>query len=362
MQYLVPLLVLVLVRCNQIEYPVNFLSKYGYLEMDEAGVQVLDNETVTDAIIQFQQTFNLHVDGCLNLETVKQMNSERCGVADYMPYTLHTTKRSGNRLQWDFPRASHNMIEMARKAFNIWSRYTNIDFGRSFVRTNITIQFHRKKHSNTRHNRHQPCWRDFDGPGRDLAHAEFPRKDTTHVEIDLDSSEQWCPYSNIRGEGDVSLYQVLVHEIGHTLGLMHSNDEASVMYPAYKYNNIFNTELSGDDIDGIRELYGARVPSPTDIIPSTTSMRLMDTHSPHSIPPSDAASTPSADTPTTSPSDTSNTPTILDTTSSPPPPVLTTNIPPVLTTNIPPATSSEKTRAVMMRVKQFMKDILDIQF
>ncbi len=51
---------------------------------------------------------------------------------------------------------------------------------------------------------------------------------------------------------DVSLYQVALHEIGHALGLDHTTDPYTVMYP---YVSPLNTDLAPGDIYGINALY-----------------------------------------------------------------------------------------------------------
>ena len=48
-----------------------------------------------------------------------------------------------------------------------------------------------------------------------------------------------------------------LHEIGHILGLEHSDDENSVMWPYFNKNH---TSLQEDDIKGIQALYGKRQP------------------------------------------------------------------------------------------------------
>ena len=49
---------------------------------------------------------------------------------------------------------------------------------------------------------------------------------------------------------------VAVHEFGHSLGLEHSSVRESIMYPWYKGYQGPNIELTQDDIQGIRALYG----------------------------------------------------------------------------------------------------------
>ena len=52
-----------------------------------------------------------------------------------------------------------------------------------------------------------------------------------------------------------NLFNTVTHEIGHTLGLEHSNDRDAVMYPYIKpYDPGF--QLGRDDIQRIIDLYG----------------------------------------------------------------------------------------------------------
>ena len=53
------------------------------------------------------------------------------------------------------------------------------------------------------------------------------------------------------------LYSVMLHEAGHTLGLDHSDDPASPMYP--RFNNT-KSSLTPADVTDIRALYGPRRP------------------------------------------------------------------------------------------------------
>ncbi len=56
---------------------------------------------------------------------------------------------------------------------------------------------------------------------------------------------------------DEAFYEIVLHEIGHALGLGHSEFEASVMYPQVNGYN-FKGFLATDDLLGIAELYGTR--------------------------------------------------------------------------------------------------------
>jgi hypothetical protein len=63
--------------------------------------------------------------------------------------------------------------------------------------------------------------------------------------------------SNYKFDGSYNLHTTLLHEAGHTLGLGHSTDPNSPMYPVF---NNTKTDLTMSDIAALQQLYGARLP------------------------------------------------------------------------------------------------------
>ena len=91
----------------------------------------------------------------------------------------------------------------------------------------------------------------FDGPGDVLAHASFPNPyDKSQVFLHFDDDEHWVD-SEVQ---NVDLETVAAHEIGHTLGLAHSDDPTALMYPSYSGPH---RSLDQDDIAGVQSIYGA---------------------------------------------------------------------------------------------------------
>ena len=98
----------------------------------------------------------------------------------------------------------------------------------------------------------------FDGPSGVLAHGFYPpvNGDTAAGDIHFDSAENWK--LDWGGPG-FNIYQVLTHELGHALGLAHSDVPNSLMNPFYTEAFI---GPQADDIAGMQYIYGP-VPEPS---------------------------------------------------------------------------------------------------
>lgn len=150
-----------------------------------------------------------------------------------------------------------NEQELIQQAFGLWAAQTPLTFTETTDEdaANIIVGWASGEHGDG-----DP----FDGPGDVLAHASFPNPyDDRQVFLHFDDDERWVD-SNTR---NVDLLTVAAHEIGHTLGLAHSSDPNSLMFPSYDGPRRF---LGDDDIAGIQDLYGVGSnPQPAPSIPGS---------------------------------------------------------------------------------------------
>ncbi|XP_050516385.1 matrix metalloproteinase-18-like [Diabrotica virgifera virgifera] len=231
---------------------MRFFHQYGYIE----NGSIADFNTT---LLHFQERYNLYVDGTLNDDTIALMQKPRCQTGEN-DYSL-TGKWYKHNLRWYFPQAdrAHHIIQIVERAFKMWEDVSNLHFSRVTLPVptpDITITAVKGKHyfrSNCMGNRE--CGQQFDGRGGKLAHAYFALINDTCVEIHVDLDEKWSYNVNDTDYDSANLFMVILHEIGHSLGLSHSNDKNAVMYPWYSHKLLTITQ---DDINGMEALYGRK--------------------------------------------------------------------------------------------------------
>lgn len=178
------------------------------------------------------------------------------------------------------------------RAFHEWAKYVELSFlpvaGINYSRT-INVLFASGSHGDM-----YP----FDGPGRVLAHTFYPSPPNPEPiagDLHLEDDELWTLDPN-QSLPAVDVFSVVLHELGHALGLGHSDIPGSVMYPYYRTA----TGLTAEDIRAIRELYAARTASekpppssgapPADPPPASPDPLVITLQSPSTLPYTTTAS------------------------------------------------------------------------
>uniref|UniRef100_A0A8D0BZ65 Peptidase metallopeptidase domain-containing protein n=1 Tax=Salvator merianae TaxID=96440 RepID=A0A8D0BZ65_SALMN len=229
---------------------LKYLDKYYSPDVDDGEILQFKNQddvSMTEKLKEMQRFFGLQETGKADAETLAVMKKPRCGVPDLQPFIL----TEGN-LKWPRNNITYRIVnytpdlqksevdQAIQKAFSVWSKASTLTFKRlSSGVADIMISFKRGDHGDN-----SP----FYGPNEILAHA-FPPGDRDGGDIHFDEDELWT----MKGR---NLFLVAAHEIGHSLGLAHSNDQGALMYPTYSYIEPHLFQLPQDDINGIQTIYG----------------------------------------------------------------------------------------------------------
>uniref|UniRef100_A0A3B4AXA8 Peptidase metallopeptidase domain-containing protein n=1 Tax=Periophthalmus magnuspinnatus TaxID=409849 RepID=A0A3B4AXA8_9GOBI len=248
-----------------------WLRQYGYLSQGSRQMSTMQSARIlSKAISDMQRFYGLKVTGEMDPPTVLAMRRPRCGVPDRKPEELDDGARKKRYAltgqKWDKDHITYSILnqqipsslgeeltyEAIHKAFEVWRRVTPLTFEELPAVNNssqseladILLLFASGFHGDMSL---------FDGEGGSLAHAYYPGPGMggdTH----FDADEPWTLENhNPRG---IDLFLVAVHELGHALGLEHSDNPSAVMAPFYQWVPSHNFSLHEDDIKGIQYIYG----------------------------------------------------------------------------------------------------------
>ncbi|XP_066253429.1 matrix metalloproteinase-24-like [Euwallacea similis] len=248
---------------------LKFMKRYGYL-VDGGGQSeaIYSEENLSNIIKNMQRFGAIKETGIIDNATLNLMSSPRCGVVDIIPNKdRRRRKRYATVKGWDKRHITYYISNWSshlgedvvarniQKALDVWGGYGRLTFSRSYSpEADIIVSFSRGYHGDR-----YP----FDGPGQILAHAFFPGHDESPSlsgDIHFDDDENWVEKPVFRDEYEepegTNFFTVALHELGHSLGLSHSDVQSSVMFPYYKgWDQNSNSLLDYDDILGMYTLY-----------------------------------------------------------------------------------------------------------
>ncbi len=231
----------------------DFLQRFGYLEESSYKPSELDNRT-SEALKKYQRANGKQATGEFNTATREQMATHRCGHPDMSSGIDFATQCAWdkNQLTFAFDNGTNDIggsgeFQAVRNAFQTWADVTSLTFTEVALNANPDIVID---------------WRQANDPdhsmvGGVLAHADFPPgcsvvTNTLPKPVHFDDEEHAWSNGAVSNAFDVET--VALHEIGHILGLAHSNVSGAVMFASVS-SNFTKRDLTADDISGIQSLY-----------------------------------------------------------------------------------------------------------
>ena len=253
-----------------------FLQRFGYLVPGSFQGGTLDDVTA-GALALYQRRHRLAVTGVFDEQTRERMAAARCGMPDPADRTGFAYRCSWTRYDLTYAFdvgtadiAGTDEFQAVAAAFSTWAAVTPFTFTEVALSQSPDVVI---------------GWRVGDRDGdyplaNALAHSDYPLgcgfiSNLLPRPVHFNDSQPWYigrfPFT-------FDVESVALHELGHILGLEHSDDPDAVMQPTFDPDSIRRV-LAPDDLAGIRALYPTVSPAEgVYTIRQKSSGRFLDAH------------------------------------------------------------------------------------
>ncbi|OAY45573.1 metalloendoproteinase 1 [Manihot esculenta] len=232
-----------------------YLKRFGFYTNPSDSILTDDFDNhLESALKTYQKYYHLKITGSPDSSTLKKMMIPRCGVPDNIAnltslnqslYNFPPGMQRWSKFEITYTFSSsvpddQDLRSAFANAFQSWEGASEFKFKEASTEeeANIVIGFYSGDHGDGL---------PFDGPGMVLAHSFYPEDGRSHYDAD----ESWSTNPDMN---HMDLESVALHEIGHLLGLAHSQDPNAVMHSGISPGTI-KRDLTQDDIQGIQALY-----------------------------------------------------------------------------------------------------------
>jgi hypothetical protein len=231
----------------------NYLVRFGYLRKSQHLHGNLSESTI-DAVRRFQLQHGLNPSGRLTIKTLRQITTHRCGMPDM---------RSGralslmciwqqNEVAYCFTNGTDDVpaneeYDAVRRAFGTWQPFVPFSFRETprVTEADITITWVTGNDS------------DFQFKSGIVAHSDFPlgcSRVTKNLPLPLHFNNENYRWGIVGSKRSVDVETAALHEIGHLLGLDHSNIRGTVMFSELT-PGLVRRSLTADDLERVQRLY-----------------------------------------------------------------------------------------------------------
>jgi peptidoglycan hydrolase-like protein with peptidoglycan-binding domain len=236
-----------------------YLSSYGFYN---GAVDGVFGETTEEAVKKFQASAGMPPNGVVCKTTKKWMVAPRFDTKKQAQADVTPRARGTNLTYWVGVSPAgldrEHLLAEIQRACNVWAEATGCSWTRidSWTDCDVEILWHdvhyhatllKKSVEDVKVSREEiEKESQFDGPGGQLAHSGW---DFLHLDI----TEKWLTLDQTRTSNtQFRVYNVVLHELGHVLGLDHSTHPQDLMSPFYDDEHV---KLTSSDDQTVRALY-----------------------------------------------------------------------------------------------------------